>query len=289
LIIKRLRQFWPHKEKVCLPSAYHFSGERVAAIKGATDPLLGGFCSSAVAVTGGMCRVIPRLIKIFAPVFFALSVMLAFAQKDSQAFRDLKAEVEQLQIDQMNREWHELDVQRKAEEAKQQAEMAAMSAYRQWTPPLAQPDDATDSLVRELRDLKDEIEQSRIDADFRQYQAALQARLDTMTPEQRAAYWESQRLALEKAKADAIQVEARKKTQEEEARCHDPFPYPPHKWDHRTEFGTTFAIIKFRELKAGDRKKELDGYTAAIGARFYKQWSRVKQGGTDWVEVVFYK
>lgn len=211
--------------------------------------------------------------------------MLASAQ-DSQEFRDLKA---QMEIDQMHREWHELDVQRKAEEAKQQAEMEAISTYPKQIPPFAQPDAGTDSVVKELRDLKDEIEQSRLDADFRQYQAALQARLDAMTPEQRAAYWESQRLAREKARADAIQAEAGKKAQEEEARCHDPFPYPPHKWDDRTQFGKTFAIINFRERKAGDRKKELDGYTKAIGARFYKQWSRVRQGGTDWVEVVFYK
>jgi hypothetical protein len=235
-----------------------------------------------------MCRVIPRLIRIFAPVFFALSVMLASAQ-NSQEFRDMKAQVEELQIDQMNREWHELEVQRKAEEAKRQAEMDAIRVYPQQIPPLPQPDTGTDSLVKELRDIKDEIEQSRIDADFRQYQAALQARLDAMTPEQRAAYWESQRLAREKARADAIQAEAGKKAQEEEARCRDPFPYPPHKWDRRTQFGKTFAIIKFRERKAGDRKKELDGYTKAIGAKFYKEWSRVQQGGTDWVEVVFYK
>jgi hypothetical protein len=38
-----------------------------------------------------------------------------------------------------------------------------------------------------------------------------------------------------------------------------------------------------------DRKKPLDGYTKAIGARFYKQWSGARQGGADWVEVVFYK
>jgi hypothetical protein len=235
-----------------------------------------------------MCRVIPRLIRIFATVFVALSVLLASAQ-DSQEFRDLKAEVEQLQIDQMHRKQHESEVQRQAEEAKWQAEMEAISASPKQIPPLPQPDAGTESVAKELSDLKDEIEQSRFDADFRQYQAALQARLDAMTPEQRAAYWESQRLAREKARADAIQAEAGKKAQEEEARCHDPFPYPPHKWDHRTEFGKTFAIIKFRERKAGDRRKELDGYTKAIGAKFYKQWSRVKQGGTDWVEIVFYK
>jgi hypothetical protein len=174
-----------------------------------------------------MCRVIPRLIRIFATVFFALSVMLASAQ-DSQEFRDLKAQVEELQIDQMNREWDELEVQRKAEEAKRQAEMDAISVHPQQIPPLPQPDTGTDSLVKELRDIKDEIEESRIDADFRQDQAALQARLDAMTPEQRAAYWESQRLAREKAKADAIQAEAGKKAQEEEAirkdLCHNQIP-----------------------------------------------------------------
>jgi hypothetical protein len=83
--------------------------------------------------------------------------------------------------------------------------------------------------------------------------------------------------------------EARRVWEDEEAQCRGAFPYPPHKWDHQTEFGKTFAIIKFRERKSGDRKKELDGYAKAIGARFYKQWSRVTQGGADWVEVVFYK
>lgn len=75
----------------------------------------------------------------------------------------------------------------------------------------------------------------------------------------------------------------------EEAQCRAPLNYPPVKWDHQTEFGKTFAIIKFRERNAGDRKKELDGYAKAIGARFYKQWSRVRKGGADFVEVVFYK
>lgn len=231
---------------------------------------------------------IPRLIRILAAPFFAFFIVLTSAQ-DSQEFRDLKARVENLQIDQRNREYDESEVQRKAEAAKREAEMEAINAYRQQIPPLVPPDAETDSLVKELRDLKDEMEQSRLDANFRQYQAALQARLDAMTPEQRAAYWESQRLAHEKAEADAIEAEAGRKAQEEEARCHDPFPYPPHKWDHRTQFGKTFAIIKFRERKAGDRKKELDGYTKAIGAKFCKEWSRVRQGGTDWVEVVFYK
>jgi hypothetical protein len=75
----------------------------------------------------------------------------------------------------------------------------------------------------------------------------------------------------------------------EEAQCRAPLRYPPVKWDHQTEFGKTFAIVQFRERNAGDRKKELDGYAKAIGARFYKQWSRVRQGGADWVEAVFYK
>ena len=84
-------------------------------------------------------------------------------------------------------------------------------------------------------------------------------------------------------------TESRSEWQAEEAQCHDPLHYPPVKWDHQTEFGKTFAIIKFRERNAGDRKKDLDAYTKAIGARLYKQWSRVKQHGADWVEVVFYK
>jgi hypothetical protein len=83
--------------------------------------------------------------------------------------------------------------------------------------------------------------------------------------------------------------ESRRQWEAEKAQCREPLHYPPVKWDHQTEFGKTFAIIKFRERNAGDRKKDLDGYTKAIGARFYKQWSRVKQFGADWVEVVFYK
>ena len=75
----------------------------------------------------------------------------------------------------------------------------------------------------------------------------------------------------------------------EEAQCREPFQYPPHKWTHVTQFGKTFAIIKFRERKVGDRKTELDGYAKAVGAKSYKKWSRVKQGGAYWVEVVFYK
>ncbi len=84
-------------------------------------------------------------------------------------------------------------------------------------------------------------------------------------------------------------AESRSEWQAEEAQCRDPLHYPPVKWDHQTEFGKTFAIIKFRERNAGDRKKDLDAYTKAVGARFYKQWSRVRQHGADWVEVVFYK
>jgi hypothetical protein len=75
----------------------------------------------------------------------------------------------------------------------------------------------------------------------------------------------------------------------EEAQCRAPLNYPPVKWNHKTEFGKTFAIIKFRERKPGDRNKELDGYAKAIGARFYTEWSRVHKGGADFVEVVFYK
>ena len=85
------------------------------------------------------------------------------------------------------------------------------------------------------------------------------------------------------------EAESRPEWEAEEAQCREPLRYPPVKWDHQTEFGKTFAIIKFRERNAGDRKKELDAYTKAIGARFYKQWSRVRQGGADWVEAAFYK
>ena len=85
------------------------------------------------------------------------------------------------------------------------------------------------------------------------------------------------------------EAQSRREWEDEEGQCRAPFPYPPHKWTEVTEFGKTFAIIKFRERKSGDRKKELDGYSKAIGAKFYKQWSRVTQGGADWVEIVFYK
>lgn len=228
-----------------------------------------------------------------ASALFAACVTSVPAQT-SQQFRDLQSEVEDLEIKQMDRDWAEQDAYWKQQEAKRRAEIqeqeqAEMNAYRQQMNPLPQPDTGTDSLVKELRDLQDEIVLSRQEAEFRQYQAALQAPLAAMTPEQRAAYWESQRLAREKATADVIQAQAEKKAQEEEARCHDPFPYPPHKWNHQTQFGKTFAIIKFRERKAGDRREELNGYTKAIGANFYKEWSRVRQGGTDWVEIVFYK
>ena len=87
----------------------------------------------------------------------------------------------------------------------------------------------------------------------------------------------------------AEEQRARLDWEAEEAQCRAALNYPPVKWDHRTEFGKTFAIIKFRERRPGDRKKELDGYAKAIGARFYKQWSRVRKGGADFVEVVFYK
>ncbi len=85
------------------------------------------------------------------------------------------------------------------------------------------------------------------------------------------------------------EAESRREWEAEEAQCREPFPYPPHKWTHDTQFGKTFAIIKFRERKAGDRKQELDGYAKAVGAKSYKAWSRVRQGGADWVEVVLYK
>jgi hypothetical protein len=172
-----------------------------------------------------------------------------------QDIRDTQAEIESANI---RREWNDMaaaeDARRQAEQERQQEQAQwqdMMNAKRQQMNPLVQPDTGTDSLVKELRDLKDEIEQSRLDADFRQYQAAFQARLAAMTPEERAAYWEAQQLASEKARANAIQAEVEKKAQEEEVRYHDPFPYPPHKWDHQTQFGKTFAIIKFRERKAG--------------------------------------
>jgi hypothetical protein len=94
---------------------------------------------------------------------------------------------------------------------------------------------------------------------------------------------------VEEAKAASEQQRALQQWESEEEQCREPFPYPPHKWTHVTQFGKTSAIIKFRERKAGDRKKELEGYTKAIGAKFYKEWSRVRQGDADWVEVVFYK
>jgi hypothetical protein len=84
-------------------------------------------------------------------------------------------------------------------------------------------------------------------------------------------------------------AESQRQWESEEGQCRQPFPYPPHKWTHMTQFGKTFAIVKFRERKAGDRNKELDGYAKAISAKSYKQWSRVRQGGADWVEIVFYK
>jgi tetratricopeptide (TPR) repeat protein len=83
--------------------------------------------------------------------------------------------------------------------------------------------------------------------------------------------------------------ESRRDGEAEEAQCRAPLNYPPVKWDHKTEFGKTFAIIKFREREPGDRKNELDRYAKAIGARSYRQWSRVHKGGADFVEVVFYK
>jgi hypothetical protein len=45
--------------------------------------------------------------------------------------------------------------------------------------------------------------------------------------------------------------ESRPEWEAEEAQCREPLRYPPVKWDHQTEFGKTFAIIKFRERKGG--------------------------------------
>ena len=88
--------------------------------------------------------------------------------------------------------------------------------------------------------------------------------------------WPGRYLATDpNAGVEETKSECRREWEAEEAQCREPLRYPTVKWDHQAEFGKTFAIIKFRERDAGDRKKELDAYTKAIGARFYKQWSRV--------------
>jgi hypothetical protein len=239
-------------------------------------------CSDATTSRGivaGQSNILRPLLVSLGFGLFAVSAANLPAQ-DSQEFRDLKARVEDLQID---RDSHELEVQRKTEEAKRQAEMEAVSVYPQQIPPLAQPDDGTDSLVKELRDLNDEIEQSRLDANFRRYQAALQARLAAMTPEQRAAYWEACRIAQDKAKADASKAAMEK----EESICHEQIQL--RKWSHQTEGGKTFMIGLFKERHLGDRKADVERAAKQIGARSYRLWGHHKWGNLEEVRVVFYK
>ena len=239
-----------------------------------------------------------------------------------QDIRNTRAEIESANI---NADWQELRAQQAAENARQ-AEMQAqsqamMNAHRQQMNPLVQPDTGTDSLVKGLRNLKDEIEQSRLDADFHQYQSARQERLAAMTPQERAAYLQAEqetarrpidlsqlspqeqesyfntlRYALQHGHGAAVSPERQKqlkdyeehqKWQRDEPVCQEEIQL--RKWNHPTEAGDTFMIGVFKERHLGDRKADVDMAAKQIGARFYRLWEHHKWGNLEEVKVVFYK
>jgi hypothetical protein len=230
-----------------------------------------------------------KMISMTIPTVAALALASTLAaQNDS--YRDLQDRITWLEMQQQDREWDELEAQRKAEEAKQQAEIeaqqqATMNAYRQQTTPLVQPD--TDSLATDLRDLKDEIEQSRLDANFRQYQATLQPRLAAMTPEARAAYFHAAQEQAQQAWLRQQQERDRKQREQDDAICNEEIQV--HKWNHQNSFGKTFMIGLFKERRLGDRKADVDAVAKQIGARFYKMLEHHKWGNLEEVKVVFYK
>jgi hypothetical protein len=239
-----------------------------------------------------------------------------------QDIRNTRAEIESANID---ADWRELRAQQAAENARREAEMQAqwqamMNAYQQQTP-LVQPDTGTDSLVKELKNLKDEIELSRLDADFRKHQSARQERLAAMTPEERTTYLQAEqeaarrpidlsrlspeeqesyfntlRYALQHGHGAAVSQERQKQLQEydehqkwkrDEPVCHEEIQLC--KWNHQTEAGKTFMIGVFKERHLGDRKADVDLAAKQIGARFYRLWEHHKWGDLEEVKVVFYK
>jgi hypothetical protein len=73
----------------------------------------------------------------------------------------------------------------------------------------------------------------------------------------------------------------------DEAICHEPFQY--RDWKRQTNEGQTFLLVEFKERHLGDRKKEVEAWAKAYGAKRYMLWEHHKWNNLEWVQVVFYK
>jgi colicin import membrane protein len=193
---------------------------------------------------------------------------------------DLRSEIEstkeRIEFEHGEREWDELEAQRKAEEARQQTEQAQLQAEEA----LRQAQQQTKEAREQAEQSRQNAEDARLDADGNAFLQQLQLRrkifLNSLSPEDRAAYFAAEQEAAR-----------RQKWQREEAICHEPFQY--REWKRQTNEGQTFLMVEFKERHLGDRKKEVEAWAKAYGAKRYKLWEHHKWNNLEWVQVVFFK
>jgi hypothetical protein len=203
----------------------------------------------------------------------------------------LKAQVEGLEIDKMNREWDAMEryyeQQRKQREEEQQL---MLKGYNQWfRNKFGLPDPTVPSQGNPYLQFEDRSPQQIIvqpDPTSERVKTELLARQQGYAIDWQENGVFGSRPVLVPLSQWNEYLAAKNRKQEDED-CHKEMHL--QRWDHGTNFGKTFMLGTFFERNLGDRKAEVDATAKQIGARFYKLWEHHKRGDIEEVKVVFYK